>query len=149
MRTPNTGKQTISSDPDWEFLAEYPLSIPAAGGAIERDMPDGMLFQALQDLGLPAECLRRLERTFVNFAQEAKGQDRRGKLERSVFIRLFCQKKTIENDEPALIGNGGWGYFLIEPGDDFRPVSSGNSGNRIDLYVYKEGRDFERIVKQE
>jgi hypothetical protein len=34
---------------------------------------------------------------------------------------------------------GGWGFFIIKRAQDFRTVSTEDSPNFIDLFLYKEG----------
>jgi hypothetical protein len=47
------------------------------------------------------------------------------------------QKQIFPDCEASNIG--GWGYFMIERGEDLLPHSAGNPHNSIDLYLYKEG----------
>jgi hypothetical protein len=161
MQTSNTNQTISSNDPVWYFLAEYSLSKfldePDAcdeGGA-------GMLSQTIQDPGMPAECIHYMEETLRSFAREALARFQQGRMELPRRIRIFCQKKMVDdtcsekssslhNIEPAigqernvrysrLKMTGGWGYFFIIRGENFQDGSSVNSSKRIDLYIYKEG----------
>jgi hypothetical protein len=87
---------------------------------------------------------------------------KQGRLEISGGIRIFCQKKIVDDANSArttsrhdqaeqaaehgqivldsgMKKNGGWGYFMVERGENFSPTSSLNPHNCIDLYLYKEG----------
>ena len=107
------------------------------------------------------ECTENIARTLAGFAKEALVRTKQGRLEFPGYIRIFCQKKIIDdaNSEktsrpyhteqgkkqkqifPDSGANtvGGWGYFMIERGEDLPPYSSAIPHNYIDLYLYKEG----------
>lgn len=149
------------NDPVWYFIAEYSLSAGTVGKNIESEFTAGTLFQTMQNLGIPPECLQKIERTVAGFAKEATVHFNQGRCELPVSVRLFCPQKMVEDVNSEKISNhcneersmepaqsirraetktnGGWGYFLIERGGDFPHGSSRNCHNMIDLYLYKEG----------
>lgn len=94
----------------------------------------GSLFKKLRDLNIPPEYVGNIEMMLTGFAKEALEHFKGGRLELPGRIRIFCQKKTI--DEKI---RGGWGYFLIERGDDVSTGPSVRSWNSVELYLYKEG----------
>ena len=120
-----------------------------------------LLFHLVQDLGIPPECLKKIERTLTAFAKEALMRSNQGKNTLAVYLHLLCQKKRLvdlsatetsnnfnaeRSSEFAQISqhsdlkmNAGWGYFLIERGERFTAGSSTAPHHWIDLYLYKEG----------
>jgi len=161
MQNPKDNQNSRPNDPVWHLLAEYPLS----EFILDQDTGDeptaGLLFQTMRELGIPPEYLENIEMTLTGFAKEAMAHFNQDRLDSPVYIRVFCQKKTIAEvnsvrtsshlnaeptTEPTQINrhsdtkmNGGWGYFLIERGGVFTPGSSVSTYNLIDLHLYKEG----------
>ena len=107
------------------------------------------------------ECMENIARTLVGFAKEALARYKQERLEFPGRIRIFCQKKIMDDANSAKTSRpyhteqcrkqkqifpdsgantvGGWGYFMIERGEDLPPYSSAIPRNSIDLYLYKEG----------
>ncbi len=152
---------TKSNDPGWDFMSEYSLGkfmldVDSRGKTRFR-----LLFHLVQDLGIPLECLKRIERTLTAFAKEALVCSNQGKNALAVYLHLLYQKKRpadvsstetsknfnaerssefaqiIQNSDLEM--NAGWGYFLIERGGKFTAGSSTAPHHWIDLFLYKEG----------
>ncbi len=150
MQTPSSGQKSRPNDLEWYLLAEYPLGEWTDAGSRQDIRLEGRLFLAIRDLGLPPECLQLLKRTLADFEQYHPGRSAL-----PVDVRLFCQRKTVEGEraartsrpEPAgqaihLSGTelrGGWGYFLIDRGEDALAGSPPHSRPCVDLYLYREG----------
>jgi hypothetical protein len=160
MQTADAKRNSSSDDPAWVLLAELLLrdfspdqdwrDKPAAGGS---------LFQTLRELGMSPESVENTAGMLAEFVNEALACTKQAKLEYAGRIRIFCQKKILDDANPAETsrlresrkkqkqtfpdsrGNtiGGWGYFMIERGEDLPPDSSAIPHSRIDLYLYKEG----------
>lgn len=161
MQILNSTQNSRPYDPEWYLLVEYPLSEFLS----DRDRSDkpaaGFLFQTVQELGIPSECLEKIEMMLKEFAKEALAQFKQegGKLPEQ--IRVFCQNKlaSVENAvENSMLShaesgmervpmvtyshtmmNVAWGYFLIERRGNLSAGSPASSGNSIDLYLYQEG----------
>lgn len=127
-----------------------------------RDEPTAVyLFPTLRELGIPVECMENIARTLTGFAEGALVRTNQAGLEFHGRIRIFWQKKTMDEanavkthrpdpskqdkKQKQILPNsgvntiGGWGYFIIERGEDLLPDSSAIPHNCIDLYLYKEG----------
>lgn len=161
MRISNANPNSISDDPVWYFLEEFSLSEFMPDQDIRDELTTGLLFQTVQFLGMPPECVENIEKALTGFVEDALLHFTHGKLQMSGCIRVFCQEKMLDlvnstkssrpNNtgqaiEPAPIIchsnqkiNGGWGYFLIERRENLSASSSASSGDSIDLYLYKEG----------
>jgi len=140
MQTAIDTHEFKNDDPTWDFIAEYSITELIGDEDIEADLKAASLFQTLHELGLPPECLKKLEGTITVTAREARRHLLRGRPNLSVHIRLFCQR-TPEDGLPHLKKqtNGGWGYYIIEKGGDF-PSTIGYKYHRVaELYLYKEG----------
>jgi hypothetical protein len=153
MQTSNAKQNFSSDDPVWVLLAELSLRDFLSDHDRREEPAAGFLFQALRELGMSPECMEGIARTLAGFARELVRTDQ-GRLEVPGRIRIFCQKKMIDDTnsakssrpyhtgqvkeqkqifpEPGANMIGGWGYFIIERGTDLPP-------NSIDLYLYKEG----------
>jgi len=161
METSNAEQNFRSADPVWVLLAELSLG-DFLFDHDRRDEPTaGYLFQTARELGMSPECMENIAGTVTEFAKEALGRYKEEGPEFPGHIRIFCQKKIIDdaNSEktsrpyhteqgkkqkqifPDSGANtvGGWGYFSIERGGNVPTGSSLSSGNSIDLYLYKEG----------
>ena len=162
METSNAKQASRSNDPSWYFLIEYPLGefMPdqVAGDALMA----GSLFQTIRDLGVPLAYIKNIDMTLTGFAKEALVQLKHGSKELPRHVRVFCQKKAIEDAASAktsrpdhaeqtmeqapieypsgTIMNEGWGYFVIERGRDFASHPFKESCRVIELYIYKEGQ---------
>ena len=161
MQTTNDNPNSRTNDPEWRVLGEYPLN----KFMIELDKWNrtntSLLFQTIRDMGIQPEFLSNIECKLIGFAKEAMAHLNQGRSESPVYIRLFFQKKTIEDvnstkssnqftaeqtSEPSHIIHqsdaetiGGWGFFLVERDGNYQPGSSRRTYNWVDLYLYKEG----------
>jgi hypothetical protein len=118
--------------------------------------------QVVQELGMPLECVENIAMLVTEFAKESPVHYKQDGLEFPGRIRIFCQKKIIDDanvarttlqayhTEPARehspmildFGtkmNGGWGCFLIKRGGDVSDDASLSSHHLVDLYLYREG----------
>ena len=161
MQTSNAKQNFRPDEPIWVLLAELSLG-DFLSADDRRDEPTaGFLLQTLPELGMSAECMENIARTLAGFAREALVRTKQAGLEFPGRIRIFCQKKMIDEANsvkterpdhtaqdkkqkqilPDSGANtiGGWGYFIIERGEDSPPDTSAIPHNSIDLYLYKEG----------
>jgi hypothetical protein len=161
MQTSNARQNFRSDDPVWVLLAEFSLR-DFLSDHDRRDSPTaGYLFQTARELGMSPECMENIAGTLTEFAKEALVLDKQEKMEFRGRIRIFCQKKVIDDASSAKTSRScraeqdnkqkqifpdsgantisGWGYFMIERGEDLPPYSSVIPHNYIDLYLYKEG----------
>jgi hypothetical protein len=161
MQTPNSNKSIRPNNPAWHLLAEYSLSEFLSELNTGDKLKAGLLLQTVRELGLPPEYVENIEMMLIGFAKEALEHFKQGGFELPGRIRIFCQKKMIDDSNPAKTSipynteqmleqpqivhrpgkkmYGGWGYFLIERGDDVSTVSSVRSWNSVELYLYREG----------
>lgn len=161
MHTPNAKQNLNSADPVWILLAEFSFRDFVS----DRDQKDGLMarlmVQAMREIGMSPESMENVTRMLAGFAKEALAHLKQGRLECPGRIRIFCQRKMINDAYTANISRnypteqgkvqkqiypdsesskiGGWGYFMIERGENLLPHSSGIPYNSIDLYLYKEG----------
>jgi len=124
----------IPNKPAWYLLAEYSLSEFLSDLNTGNKSMTGLLFKKLRELGTPPEYVENIEMMLIGFANEALEHFKGGRVELPGRIRIYCQKKMIDEEM-----HGGWGYFLIERGDDVSTGSSVRSWNSVELYLYKEG----------
>jgi hypothetical protein len=161
MNRPNTNKKYQSDDPVWYFLAEYSLSALMPDQDAKDEFTSGLLFQTMREMGISMEFMDSIELTLRSFVMEALANFKQGRLELPERVRVFCQKKMVEDARVAITSGfsqiehtlenesiirhfetnlgGGWGYFLIER-RGYQPGSSAYSCNSVDLYLYKEGK---------
>jgi hypothetical protein len=161
MQTLNTNQTTRSNDPGWVFLSEYSLRTFLEGPDAGDELATGMQSKMARELAIPVECIHHVEKTLRSFTREAVAQSQLERTDLYGRIRIFCQKKMIEDacsakttrlhhieqaigEERAvrysdLIVNGGWGYFLVERTSDSSASPSGGPSHFIDLYLYVEG----------
>jgi len=161
MQTSNDDNNSIFNDPEWYFLAEFTLSELMVDVDQRGEPTVGLIHQTIRGLGITPECLDNIERALTRFAKKAMADLDRGRSELPVYIRSFCQKKTVEDvnlpksssqfteqqrvDPIKIIHhsegdlNGGWGYFLVERRGGLAPNSTGSTYSLVDLYLYKEG----------
>ena len=161
MPTSNAKPNLSSDDPVWVLLAELSLRDFLSDYDRSERSAAGLLFQTARELGMSPECMENIARTLAGFAKEALVRAKQARPEFLGRIRIFCQKKMIGGVNSAKtlrpyyaeqskkqkqilpdFGKntiGGWGYFIIERGEDLPPDSSAIPHNSIDLYLYKEG----------
>jgi hypothetical protein len=161
MQTSNANQNFQPDDPVWVPLAEFSLRDLLSDQDWRDGRTAGLLFQMMQELGMSPESIEKIVRTSAGFAKEASARGEQGMLEVPGRIRIFCQKKMIVNADAAKLSKpyhakqgkeqkrifpdsgantiGGWGYFMIERGNDLLSDSSAIPHNSIELYLYKEG----------
>lgn len=161
MQTSNSSQNIRFNHPEWYLLAEYALSEIMPDNGKGDELTAGFLSQPFRPLGVPPEWIEKVEMVLTGYAKLALVAIQQGRLERFGSIRIFCQKKMIddansteatrfihseqaaENEQmihhSSTIMKGGWGYFLIERGGNVSTGSSVSSRNSVDLYLYKEG----------
>ncbi len=151
----NANQKIRSDGPAWYFLGELLISEILAFHRRD-ELTDGLWVQTVCELSMPLECVDNIKKTLTGFASDAWVKFEQEKLDVPGRVRLFCQKKIIDNANSTEITpyhaehpidlikgvhpsvakiKGGWGYFVIEKGGDVLTDSS----NSVDLYLYKEG----------
>ena len=160
MHTSNVKQKSRAEDPVWHLLAEFSLQDFFSNHDRRAETAAGSLFQTLRELGASPEFVENIARTLVGFAKEAVERDKQERQEFPGRIRIFCQKKILEDMNPAKTSStnrnkqskkhrqsfpdsemnmiGGWGYFMIERGDDLPSSSTAIPHTCVDLYIYKE-----------
>jgi hypothetical protein len=161
QKKPNIYQKSRSIDPVWHFLAEYSLNELLVNEKRGDELAVSLSFQTIQELGIPLECLKNIEYALTGFVKESLAHFDQGRSNFTIYIRIYCIKKTIEAVNSPKISrsshteqtmevtqivrysdakiNEGWGFFLIERGAGFLASPSGSSCHFIDLYLYKEG----------
>ena len=161
MQTSNTKQNFNCDDPVWILLAELSFSDCLSNHERKDGLMARLMFQTIQEFGMPPECTENVTRTLAGFAQGALAHQQQERLEFPARVRIFCQKKMIEDANYASASRpdrmergkkqkqifphceasqiGGLGYFMIERGEDPPPYSAGMPHNSIDLYLYTEG----------
>ncbi len=162
MKTSRQHHDLSINDPAWDFLAEFPLNELLVDMDLRDSAEAGLLYQTVKGLGVRVELLDIIEGKLTVFAARAVAQLNQRRFKASTFVRLFCQKQAIADEnlpKPAIqfkpeAGpnpsriiirsapeiNGGWGYFLVERGGSSQPETMAATNNWIDLYLYKEGK---------
>jgi len=162
MQTSNAEQNFRSADPVWVLLAELSLG-DFLSDHDQRDEPTaGYLFQMVRELGMPFECMENIAKLVTEFAKESPVHYKQEGLEFPARIRIFCQKKIIDDanaarttsrpyhteqamhHSPMILDlgtkmNGGWGCFLIKKGGNVSDDASLSSHHLVDLYLYREG----------
>ena len=161
MQTSNAKRHSSSEDPVWVLFAELSLRDFLWDQDRRDESAAGALFQKLRELGMSPDCMENIAKTLARFAKEALVRTKQGRLEFPGGIRIFCQKKIIDDANAEKSSRpysteqgtkqkqifpdsgtnpiGGWGYFMIERGEDLPPDSSTPPHYDIALYLYKEG----------
>jgi hypothetical protein len=161
MQTSGAKQNFRSDDPAWVLLVELSLRDFLSDHDWRNGRTAGFLFQTVQELGMSPEYIENIAGTLADFAKEAFVRTKQGRLESPEWIRIFCQKRIIDDANSAKNSRtypieqdkkqkqifpdsraktiGGWGYFIIERGEDLRSDPSAISKSYIDLYLYKEG----------
>ena len=159
MHTSKAKQNYKSDDPVWHLLAEFSLQVFFSDHDQRAEPAAGSPFQMLRELGVSPDFAENIARTLVGFAKEALERDKQERQEFPGRIRIFCQKKILDDVNPAITSAldrniqgqlhtksfpdsetnmvGGWGYFMIERGEDL-PSSSAIPHTCVDLYIYKE-----------
>ncbi len=140
MQAANNQREFKNNDPIWHLIAEYSLNEVAHVKDLEAALMAGSLYQAIRDLGVPADCLNKIEDTITGAVRKAISRFKYGSPNLAVHITLFCQRKSIDGRRHLTNQiKGGWGYFLIEKGWDLPAASHEKSHCLAELYLYREG----------
>lgn len=161
METSNANQNFGSEDLVWVLLVEPSFS-DFLSDHDRKDGPTvGLLFQMVQELGMPLECVENIAMLVTEFAKESPVYYKQEGSEFPPRIRIFCQKKIIDDanaaratsrpdhteqameHSPMILDfgtkmNGGWGCFLIKRGGNVSDASL-SSHYLVDLYLYREG----------
>lgn len=163
MQTSNAKQDFRSDDPVWVVLANLSLGDFLSDHNRSDEPTAGSLFQMVRELGMPLECMENIAMLVTEFVKESPVQHKQEGSEFSARIRIFCQKKIIDDANAARATSrpydteqavehspmihdfgtkmsGGWGCFLVERSADFPQDRSASSSKLIDLYLYKEGK---------
>jgi hypothetical protein len=140
MQIENDNQKVRYDNPTWRLIADCSLGEATSDGKGAAELNIRLLFQAMRELGVPPECLNRIEGTITEITR-VRGEIESPHLTGSpVNIYLFCDKRTTDNvhhSEERM--KGGWGYYVIERGSDFPGTSCQEHHRVIELYLYKEG----------
>ena len=163
MQTSNAQQNFKSDDPVWVLLAEFSLGVFLSDHNRSDEQTAGYLLQMVREFGMPLECVETISRLVTEFATESPVHPKQEGLEFPARIRIFCQKKIIDDANAAratsrpyhteralehslpmildsgTIMNGGWGCFLIKRGSNVSGDASLSSHHVVDLYLYREG----------
>jgi hypothetical protein len=159
MQTSNAKGNFNYDDTGWVLLAEIPF-MDFLSDQDQRDKPVvSSMLQTLLELGMSREDMENIARTLAGFARKALVRTKQRGLEFPARIRIFCQKKMINDANSAKSARppeqvkkqrqmfpdfgvsriGGCGCFMLERGEDLRSASDAIPRSCIDLYLYKEG----------
>jgi hypothetical protein len=158
MHISNAKQNSRSDDPVWHLIAEFSLQDFLSGYDRRVETAAGSLFQLLQELGMSPEFVENIARTLAGFVKEVLERDKQERQESPGRIQIFCQKKILDDVNPVKTSAtdrniqgkkhtqsfpdsetnmiGGWGYFMIERGENL--PSSATPQICVDLYIYKE-----------
>jgi len=162
MQTSNAKQNFRSDDPVWVLLAEFSLGDFLSDHDRRDKSTAGYLFQTVRELGMPLACVENIAMLVTEFAKDSPVHHKHEGLEFPPRIRIFCQKKIIEDanaaratsrpyhteqameHSPLILDfgtkmNGGWGCFLIKRGGNVSDDASLRSDHFVDLYLYREG----------
>ena len=136
MKSTNDNPNSRTTDPEWRFLGEYPLNELMVEMDNRERTNTSMLFQTIRAMGIHPELFSNIESKLMRFVNEGGVHQNIGRYQTPVFIRLFCQKKTLEDinsaksssqfnaeltratnqifHQPDAGINEGWGCFLIK-----------------------------------
>lgn len=158
MQTSKAKQDFRSGDPVWVLLAELSLGDFLSDHDPTDESMAGYLMKMVRELGMPLECMENIAMLVTEFAKESPVHDKQAGLEFPARIRIFCQKKIMDDADatrttsrpdqteqamehlPMILDlgtkmDGGWGCFLIKRGDN----ASDDSHDLVDLYLYREG----------
>ena len=130
----DTNQTLRADDLVWYFLAEFSLSQFISSYDREDGLTATLLFQAVQELGIPPEYIENIKISLESSVEGALVGIDHGRSELPGRIRVFYQNR-MKNQEMK----GGWGYFLIERTGDSSADTPGDPPHFIDLYLYQGG----------
>lgn len=140
MQPAQENQRKDCSQPLWTPVVKYAVSEDIRDEDIEAVIVAEM-FQTIEQLGLPDEHLRKIERSITETARKSRRQCSPGTSSSAVQIHLFCQRVPPQGDlhcgEKQV--STGWSYYLIERGDNSSITSCERYDRIIDLYLYREG----------
>jgi hypothetical protein len=132
MHKSNTNQGERSFGFEWFLLGEYPLSTFLPINEKDELGVGKLLSHAIQEWGLPVECVQNIEQIGKDILVEALSHRKSKRADLPGRIRVFIQMKKIGQEI-----KGGWGYFVIEPSRD---TSSGDCFEPLyHIYIYEEG----------
>jgi hypothetical protein len=124
----------------WVLIAQHFLREDSHDEVSGAKSIAGSLFQATRALGLPPEGFEKLEEAITRIVIKAMKHSLHGKLNLPVQIRLFCQRMLLDglphHDKELL---GGWGYYIIERGEDSDCSVRDSYRRVVEFYIYREG----------
>ena len=134
MQTTNTNQGSRSNAFSWYLLGEYSLGglLPGPEKDPQRtvELPSTMA----REIDIPLEGMEPVEIALRSFASKALRQMQPEGDVHPGQIRLFCQKKILDEET-----KGGWGYFVIEKPRDACPQDDEETREVMDFYIYEEG----------
>ena len=162
MKTSNAKQKFSSEDAVWILLAELSVGDFLSDQYGSEEPTAGYLFQMVRELGMPLDCVENIAMLVSEFAKESPVHDKQERLEFPEWIRIFCQKKIIDDANAARATSrsypteqamkhsrkildsgtkmkGGWGCFLLKRGANVSEDASLSSHHVVDLYLYREG----------
>lgn len=144
MQTASGNLKFQNGDSTWHLLAECSIGVDDFGKNPGVKLSIGSLIDTMRKLGLPPKTLHQIEGTITRIANEALSHIYLGRPILPVYIRLFCERKTIDQiplTEAHM--NGGWGYYLIERVVELSPDYFKGYRRVIELYLYSEINSIE------
>lgn len=142
-----------NSNNEWRILSE--INLPRQPHAEKLAME--LVAHIIEDLHLPAGRLEQLKQAIAAATLNAMNQKNLGKAELPVSIRVLASEQIAgQQDTPQTEFSGsdsgmgtparnkdtshGWGFFLIDRTLASQPASSEGTQQRIELFIYMEGR---------
>src|SRR5512141_1709084 len=101
MQTSNAKQNFRSDDPLWVLLAELPVRDFLSGHDRKDKSTARYLFQTVRELGMPLMCVEDIAMLVTEFTKESPVHDKQEGLEFPARIRIFCQKKIIDDANAA------------------------------------------------
>lgn len=127
-------------NPTWHFIAEILLDEENLDNFLASELTAVSLYQAMQERGVPVECIVRIKRTIAETIKGVTSSFNQSSSNLPVRISLFS---NIKGTEYARFSgdqlHGAWGYYLIEKGRNFVDAPFRESPRIVELYLYKEG----------
>jgi hypothetical protein len=97
MRISNANQNFTPDNLVWYFLVEFSLSKFLSDPYRGDELTVGLLFQTMQELGMPLECVKNIAMLVNEFAEESPAHFKQEGVEFPARIRIFCLKKTIDD----------------------------------------------------
>jgi hypothetical protein len=161
MQTTNRTEDVRFNDPEWCFLAEYPLTKLMVDKDNPGETKSDVLARTMSELRIGAELFSEIERKLIQLTMLAMAQFDQGRYAAPT-IRLFSHRKAAEEinsrsstcpqdimdnpstpatiEQPDRDTSGGWGYFVVERGEKTPDEGEGRTCFWIDLFLYREGK---------